>query len=287
MFVKRANSITGSFKTLIVNADDFGLTHSINQGIIKCFNDGIVTSASILPNGRAFEEAVNLAKECNLNVGIHLTLMDGEPLSRSELVRSLIAKNNYFPGNYVDFSLRYFSKRILLNDIETEFRAQIEKFMDAGLEPRHVNGHNHVHIFPGIIDIVINLMKEYGIKFIRVPCTPVFSSFKRLSLNSIAKFFLVSFARAAMRKISNRNLYTTDFFEGLFISGALTKKNLHEVLEGINAGLTELMCHPGYVDNELLALYSWNYNWENELNALCDDEIKKKIESLGIKLAGF
>ncbi|MBI5049310.1 MAG: hopanoid biosynthesis-associated protein HpnK [Nitrospirae bacterium] len=274
-------------KILIVNADDFGLTQSVNQGIVRCFREGIVTSASILTNGKAFKEAVRLTKENNLDVGIHLTLMEGKPVSEGSQVQSLINKEGYFPKNYINFSLKYFCSKISLNDIETELRAQIEKFLGAGLKPTHVNSHNHVHMFPGIIDVVIRLMKQYGIKFIRIPVEPVISLRDRFSFNAVAKLFLVALARTARHKILNYGLRTTDFFEGLFISGRLSRKNLIEVLGHIKPGVTELMCHPGYVDAELLDLHPWNYNWDKELEALCDEEVKKKVESLGIKLAGF
>lgn len=274
-------------KTLIVNADDFGLTHSVNQGILKCFKDGIVTSASILVNGKASKEAIKLSKENHLSVGIHLTLMDGQPVSKRDQVQSLVDKSGFFPKDYMNFSLKYFRAGISLKDVETEFRSQIEKFLETGLKPAHINGHNHVHMFPRIIDIVIRLMKQYAIKSVRIPDAITFPSWKTPSLNALAKLFLVAFARAARRKISNHGLYKTDFFEGLFISGNMLKKELLRVLDRLKPGVTELMCHPGYEDRELYTLHSWNYNWEEELNALCDNDIKKRINKLGITLASF
>lgn len=274
-------------KILIVNADDFGLTHSISYGILKCFKEGILTSASVLTNGKAFEEAVRLTKENNLDVGIHLTLMDGKPVSGSSAVRSLVDKEGNFPKNYINFSLQYFYSKILLSEVETEFRAQIKKFLDAGLKPNHINGHNHVHMFPAITEVVIKLMKQYGIKFMRIPIVPVRPLWDKLSINSAAKLFLIAFAKSAKRKILEHDLHTTDFFEGLFISGRLSKKNLMEALERIKPGVTELMCHPGHADEESLALYPWNYHWEEEAEALCDAEVRNAVEHLGIKLSGF
>ncbi len=159
--------------------------------------------------------------------------------------------------------------------------------MDAGLKATHINGHNHVHMFPRITDITIKLMHQYGIKSIRVPYVPVFSSWKISSFNTLAKNFLVAFAKSAKSKISIHGLFTTDFFEGLFVSRKLFKDELIKILERTKPGLTELMCHPGYEDSELHTLHLWNYNWEKELNALCDDDIKKRINKLGITLAGF
>lgn len=275
------------YKTLIVNADDFGLTHSINNGILKCFKYGIVTSASIITNGRAFEESVSLSKEHGLNVGLHLTLMDGQPVSNAEDVKSLTDRNGLFPTNYLSFSMNYFLSRISLNDIESEFRAQICKFIDAGLVPKHINGHNHVHMFPRILDITLKLMDEYNIKVIRAPFSRIFPAMSNISLNSFAKLFLILLSKHSRRKISKFGFNTPDHFEGLFCSGRLTKKDIIKVLDRLKAGTTELMCHPGYSDNESVRIYPWNYKWEEELKALCDDDVKKIVEKQGIRLEGF
>lgn len=274
-------------KTLIVNADDFGLSPFINRGILKCFKEGILTSASILSNGDAFEEAARLAKEARLNVGIHLTLMDGRPLSPPGRVKSLVGSDGLFLKNYIDFSMKYFFSKIALSDIETEFRLQIEKFISAGLTPKHINGHNHVHMFPGVLDITMKLMGEFDIKKMRIPCAGISPFLKNISSNSFAKLFLVALAALARRKISKQGFTAPDNFEGLFVSGKLGKKAILDIIERLGEGTTELMCHPGYGDSGSETLFPWNYQWEEEMNALCDQDVRAKIDGLGIRLAGF
>lgn len=274
-------------KTLIVNADDFGLSPSVNRGILKCFKDGILTSASMLSNGNAFEEAAGFAKAEGLNVGIHLTLMDGRPLSSGGRVKSLVDSSGLFSKNYIDFSRRYLLSGIALSDIETEFRAQIERFISAGLTPKHINGHNHVHMFPRVLDITLKLMGEFNISTIRIPCARILPSLKKISPNSFAKLFLVALAALSKRKILEHGFSAPDNFEGLFVSGKLGKKELLNIIERLRDGTTELMCHPGYTDSESARMYPWNYQWEEELNALCDADVKAKLYGLGIDLSGF
>ncbi|MBI4847184.1 MAG: ChbG/HpnK family deacetylase [Nitrospirae bacterium] len=274
-------------KILIVNADDFGLALPVNRGIVKCFKEGIVTSTSLLSNGSAFDDAVDLAKSDGLNVGIHLTLMDGISVAEVGRVRSLTDGSGNFFKDYASFSKRYFSSKISLKEVEAEFRAQIEKFLAAGLKPSHINGHNHVHMFPAITDIVIKLMKEYGIKTARVPQAPVLQSFTKLNLNSFAKLFLITFAIQAKRNIKAAGLLSPDHFEGLFASGRLFKSEILRVLQSLKPGVTELMCHPGILDDELAAIYPWNYGWEEEVASLCDQDVRNKIDELGIELSGF
>jgi hopanoid biosynthesis associated protein HpnK len=290
MFVKRSDSSQHPEITniLIVNADDFGLTHSVNRGIMQCFKNGIVTSTSLLANGKAFEDAVAISQKNHMNIGVHLSLMDGKPVSDIKKIPSLVDNNGCFYKNYISFSLRYFLSLLSHSEIETEFRAQIEKILNAGIAPDHIDGHNHVHIFPGIFDIIIRLMKEYNIKSVRVPCSSAIQFWSNISINSLAKVFLIFLARKARRKTLSNGFFTTDNFEGLFVSGKLLKNDISKILHRLKPGITELMCHPGFTDNETSDLHPWGYQWENELKALCDSDIqniirKKKIELITYK----
>src|SRR5512141_57922 len=94
-------------KRLIVNADDFGLTTGVNRAIIECHQRGIVTSATLMANSAAFEDAVALAKQNpRLSVGCHVTLMDGEPLLPASKVSSLLRDGREFHRTITDFAPR-------------------------------------------------------------------------------------------------------------------------------------------------------------------------------------
>jgi hopanoid biosynthesis associated protein HpnK len=279
--------MSDNIKRLIVNADDFGLTKSTNIGILTCLKRGIVTSTSLLTNGDAFEHAIKLTKDNDIDVGVHLTLMDGLPVADCSQVMSLVDHNGCFPTNYVKFARRLFSGRVSLNDVEIEWRSQIEKFLDTGLHPSHINGHNHVHMFPGIVDIVIRLSLEYGIKNVRIPDAPIMSVFTHLSFNSIMKIFLILLSRRHRPLFTKAGLHSPTFFRGLFTSGNLNKSALAGIIASLRHGLTELMCHPAFRSPELDNRYKWNYAWEDEVDALCDESIKLLLKKNGITLQGF
>src|SRR3989344_8037210 len=123
-------------KKVIFNADDFGLTKSINKGILQCFKSGVITDSSLLMNSKATEDAIRIIKTNRLNAGIHLNLTEGKPLSNK--ASTLTDKNGNFL-NIGKFSLKLILNKIREEDIEKEFAAQIEKFLSAKLTPTHID----------------------------------------------------------------------------------------------------------------------------------------------------
>ena len=154
---------------LIVHADDFGLTSSINAGIIDAHLNGILTSSSIMANGKAFDEAVDLAFSVpTLDVGVHLTLVEETPLVPPGEVPSLVSKNKKLLPNARSVFLRHLKNQLNLQHIRAELEAQITKVTATGLPISHVDGHQHLHVLPGVFPIVIELAEKYNIGAIRV-----------------------------------------------------------------------------------------------------------------------
>lgn len=156
-------------KNLIVNADDLGWTDGVNRGILAAFHRGIVTSASLLANGPAFAEAVKAAKAApRLGVGVHLNLSDGSPVADRESVMSLLNDEGSFADGPQGLLLKRARRKLVLDEVEEEWDAQIQKVRDAGIRPTHLDGHKHVHMLPGLFDIAMRLAKNHGIEAIRV-----------------------------------------------------------------------------------------------------------------------
>ena len=161
--MKRGNFL----KQLIINADDFGLTEGINRGIIQAYNNGILTSASLMANMPAFENAVFLLRESpNLGVGAHLNIVRGKPILPKKTISSLVESE----GNF--YSFFQVLKRLLLSrfnfdEIESEFRAQIKKILSYGVCITHLDTEKHLHFFPSILKILLKLAKEFRINKIR------------------------------------------------------------------------------------------------------------------------
>jgi len=154
----------------ILNGDDFGLSAGINRGIIEAHREGILTSASLMVVGEAFEEAVTLAHEnARLSLGIHLTLVEGSPVLPPNQIPSLVTRDGRFVGSLGAFLTRWLTGRIRLQEVQRELEAQVEKALKGKLRVDKLDSHMHVHLLPGIFHLVLRLAKQYRIKAIRIP----------------------------------------------------------------------------------------------------------------------
>ncbi len=260
---------------LIVNADDFGFTHDVNEGILESHLHGIVRSTSLMSNGAAFEDAVHLAKENEqLDVGCHLMLVQGESVScpGSPLAPTLLKFLTQMP-----------SREFLLQ----EFRAQIERLLVFGIHPSHLDTHKHVHVIPRVLEAVLTVADEYGIQWIRRPFDMPFGvlqGWKRTCLSIAMHSFAIAFDKSMNKAASS----TTDYFTGFALTGALHKQNLLELLAQLPQGVGEFVCHPGICGDELSqAKTTLKQSRKMELDALCSPELKELITAQGIEIASF
>ncbi|MDU2065885.1 MAG: ChbG/HpnK family deacetylase [Sporomusaceae bacterium] len=278
-------------KRLIVNADDFGLHPLVNAGIVEGHKAGCITSTSLMPGGAAFTEAVALAKEIpDLGIGIHLTLVGGEkPLCQPEEIPSLVAENNCFAADYGSFLQKYFTGKIRRKEIEIELRAQVEKAMASGLSITHIDSHQHMHVVPGIVDIVIRLAQEYEIKAVRIPSESYFFFGKypcslgrflgRGALSLLAKQSRYAYAKAGLSQ--------PDHFFGMLAGGSLLPEYFLEILKSLPEGTSEIMIHPGKENQKLSNNYPWRYHWQDELAAVLQEENRLLLAKNNIELISF
>src|SRR6185369_9807229 len=155
---------------LIVNADDFGASEPVNEAIIRAFNEGVLTSASLMVTGVAFEQAVMFAKENpGLAVGIHLVTVVGRSVLPHSQVPSLVDQDGNFSNNPTAAGLKYYFSPQARRELRRELAAQFEKFHSTGLPLSHIDGHLHLHVHPVIFNIALELGEKYGAKRMRVP----------------------------------------------------------------------------------------------------------------------
>ncbi len=281
-------------KRLIVNADEFGLTQQVNQGIIEAFKKGIVTSSTIIVNMWAFEEAVRLAcKNPNLAVGVHLTLTSGKSVLPKEAIPTLVdEKGFFFPRSHL--LRRLFFQKIRLSEVEKELKAQIEKCLQSGISPTHFDSHEHIHIHPAIFPIVIRLAKDYNVP-LRLPAEEIYFV-KGKFLNFFyfkywKKKFLQVRCNWAHSHLLLHGILTTDYFTSIF--GIIPNQEIKIstfklLLKNIKDGVTELMTHPGYMD-ERLRIFSPHLceQREKELKVLTDPKTKRIIKEENIELINY
>jgi chitin disaccharide deacetylase len=286
-------------RQLVVNADDFGLTAGVTRGILDAHREGIVTSTTLMANGAAFDMAVAASRRAPaLGVGVHLNLSEGVPVSPSLKIPTLVdprGRLHLTPGRLLEGILR---RRIDLAQVETELRAQISRIVQRGVSPTHLDGHKHVHVLPGVADIVIRLAREFSISSVRCPVEdpPRFLNTvdaERSSHARILKQYLVgrgvsTFARRLRRKLDEAGLHYPAHFYGLSQTGFLNTRRIREVLARLPEGASELMCHPGYSDTELEKTGTrLLVQREVEIFALCSPRIKRLAVGSGIRLVSY
>lgn len=276
---------------VIVNADDFGLCPAINQGVVKAYDEGIVTSASLLPTGEAWEEAAALARaRPGLDLGIHLALTQTAPVSSPEAVPSLAGDSGRFPRTWPVFVSRYLRGAVSRREIAAELRAQIERGLATGLPFSHLDSHQHIHMLPSVLRAVLGLAAEYNIRGIRWP--------RQRRGRPRAGTWLGRLGRAAQgqvlaaacalgrRGVSANGLLSTDDFRGFAEAGRWTTDSLAAALAGLDGGLTEIGCHPG-ADDQLDETLGWGYRWKEELRALTSREVAEAAQFNNVMLTTY
>ena len=277
-------------KRLIVNADDLGADESRNAGIFEAVEAGAVTAVSILVNGPAFPDALErIAAEARggISFGIHLNLTEGKPLVPGPAC--LTDSGGRFPGKAeAHRRLMIAGDREWEDAIGREFAAQVGALRDAGIPVDHLDGHQHIHIFPAVIEAAVRTAATFGIPWIRLPeePVPVFTDREGPVDTAEARMFS-RLASAARSRIRRSGLRTTDHFRGLYLKGRLTPESLEETLSALPSGLAELMVHPGRASAEggqgPFSSFS-NRDRERELEALTGGQFRETLDRHGIRL---
>jgi chitin disaccharide deacetylase len=280
-------------KKLIVNADDFGLTAGVNRAIIEGHTRGAITSATLMANMPAFDHAVGLAKDHpSLGVGLHFNITQGRPVVAASSVSSLVDERGEFWGTSTALLGRALTGRLKTEEVVIELRAQIEKVIQSGLRLTHVDSHKHTHALPQICEAIIATIKDYGINAIRLPREEWrFDRDARslqLIVQSAGAFGLSQLCRIGHARLKKSDIKTPDFFFGVSRSGFWRKNWLIELIESLPAGVSELMCHPGYDDVELRGVKTrLRESRVNELGLLTDPDIVAKLKENDVTLTNF
>ncbi|MBP2635103.1 MAG: chbG [Firmicutes bacterium] len=277
-------------KQLIVNADDFGLHENINLGIIEGHAKGCITSTTIMLGAPAFEQAADLAAaHPQLGVGIHLTLVGGHPVANPEYIKSLVDNEGMFCDSYPLFLKKICLGDIRLDDVWRELSAQVNKAVAAGIQITHLDSHQHMHVVPGILEVVLGIAKEFKIRAMRIPAEPVLfrGGFKAGVGRIIGRSGLTMLSSLARAKARKNGLVVPDRFYGMLAGGSMDERLLLNIIGSLPDGITEVMVHPGLDDTALNNTFTWGYHWQQELNAVISSQVIGRLEQENIKLISF
>jgi predicted glycoside hydrolase/deacetylase ChbG (UPF0249 family) len=285
-------------KRLIVNADDFGLTHGVNRAIFACHERGIVSSATLMATGARFDEAVALAARMpRLSVGCHIVLVDGKPLLPPSKVRSLLAPGtDRFYHSIGEILWAVARGRFRAEEVEAEAWAQFARLQRENLDVSHFDAHKHVHMFPSILKPLLRAASAHSITAVRNPFeVPGVVTFREARSNK--NLFIRKTETTLLRTMLHRRwlktvhaagFATTDGSLGVATTGALNGTSLRAMLKQMPQGTWELVCHPGYNDLELAAVRTkLRESREVEMTALLGITVDELLEQYGAELVPF
>lgn len=267
-------------RRLVVNADDFGRSASINEAVIRAHREGVLTTASLMVTGGAVEEAVELARENpKLGVGLHLTLVCGSSAEAPEKIRGLVDSNGNFSNNAPAAGFRYFSNPSLRPQLVKEVQAQFARFKATGLQLDHVNGHLHFHLHPTVFSLVEAGIRPWGIKAMRLTREPISSSwnlgkgryFYRLSHYLIFKLLSAS----ARTRLVKSGVAFTDRVFGLLENARVDSRYLAAQISRLAPGSSEIFSHPSMDE------------FRNEFEAMISPDVRDAVDRNHVQLVRY
>lgn len=253
----------------MVNADDFGFTRDVNEGIIASHRDGILTAATLMATGAAVRHAVELSRSHpSLDVGCHLVLVQGPGLPPN------------IPALLAALALRQ------LNPYEV-FQRQTEIILKAGVRPTHLDTHKHTHLIPQVRDAVLRISERYGIPWVRKPADFAPEAAAPRATRATALGMRIGL-RSFDGRLARANARRTDHFAGFQLTGRMTPDNLAATLQNLPDGSTELMCHPGFLGSELAAAPTrLKQSRVEEWRALCSPVVRSVLVERNIQLSRY
>lgn len=272
----RAHQGRPGTKRLIVNADDFGRSHEINQAVVEAHQRGILTTASLMVTGDAFEEAVELARQTpTLGVGLHLTLADGLAAAPREEIGDLVDRDGRFVPDAVRAGMRYFFRPQLRKALRREIAAQLDRFKGTGLSLDHVNGHLNIHLHPVVFALLMELHSKWspaGFRLVRDPfwLNARVAEGRWLYRGSHALIFslLSAWAKGRLRAAGIRSTQTVF---GLLQYPSVDETYWMRLLPQLPPGDCEIYSHPSM------------HQFRHEFAALVSPRVRQCLQELGIQ----
>lgn len=278
--------------TLIITADDFGLSLQVNDAIERGHGEGILSAASLMVGAPAAADAVRRAQNLtDLGIGLHVTLLDGRPVLPANDIPGLVGKDGRFFCDPIGFGTKLYFSPELRRQAQAEIAAQFHRFRETGLTLDHINAHKHFHLHPVVMDTILELAPSFGSPPIRIPFEPFAPSFEASRdrapgrLTSACFYFLQT--RRLVRKLKRAGISANDYVFGLNDSGALTEELILDFIEHLPPGITELYCHPAIGRWDGVDNLPADYRPEEEFRALVSAAVKAKLAARNLHPQNF
>jgi chitin disaccharide deacetylase len=276
-------------KFLIVTADDFGIHDAVNEAVSEASRAGVLTAASLMVGAPAAEDAIRRARELpQLRVGLHVVLADGFAVSPRRLIPNLVDEHGRFgDGMWLD-GVRYFALPALRRQLEAEIRAQFEAFARTGLPLDHVNAHKHFHLHPTLLEMIVRIGHEFGMRAVRVPHEPLWFSSHGAGVGAIAgATFLLPWVAMMKARLRAAGIAYNDRVFGIASTGRLDENVLLGILGRLPAGVTEIYLHPATHSQSPITPSMSHYEHTAELAALLSRRVAAAVAATGAGRGGF
>jgi hopanoid biosynthesis associated protein HpnK len=279
-------------KEVILTGDDFGLAEPVNEAIIQAHRHGVLTTASLMVGAEYTQDAVERARETpSLKVGLHIVLVEGHSILAPAFIPNLVNQRGEFSTKLLLTGFKYFLHPRIRQQLEAEIRAQFKAFQNTGLSLDHVNAHNHMHLHPTILALIMKVGREFGLKAIRLPYEPPVRSWKASGKGLCSKLlswiFLYPWIAMMKRRLHRTGIRHNDWLFGMADSGAMTLDLTLRFLQNLPSGITELHFHPATHRSREIEATMPDYTHEEEFKALTSERLLLAIQNAGIRRTSF
>jgi hopanoid biosynthesis associated protein HpnK len=282
----------GALKRIIVTGDDFGLALPVNEAIVAAHQQGILTAASLMMGEQFTRDAVERARRLpGLRVGLHLALVEGRPVSAPQQIPDLVDARGAFSTHLARAGFKFFFKPGIRRQLETEIRAQFEAFHKTGLALDHANAHNHMHLHPTLMRLILKVGRDYGLRAVRLPNEPPLRSWrasrKALGPKLASSVFLCPWMNLMKHLLRRAHVRHNDFLFGMSDSGTMTLDLALRFIRNLPAGVTELCFHPATRRCSEIDRTMPRYRHEDEFRALTSESLLRAVQAGNIQRIAF
>jgi len=266
---------------LVINGDDLGLHPAIDAGLLEAHRDGVLTSATLLVTGRSAEGAAKAARAQGLAVGVHLCLTTNLPPAAPWGEVPSVAPGGRFRSRWPAVVAAWLWGKVRLSEVERELRAQVARARELGVDPDHLDGHQHLHVLPGIAGVVQRIARDEGLP-LRWPTDRIQAAWIRRP-GAAAKTAIIAGCALAAPRLGARRIHGI----GVFEAGQMDEAALLAAIAALPDGDHEIGLHPGHAPDEVPEEPGWRYGWESELAALRSPKVRSRIAERGIHLVSY
>ena len=270
---------------LIVTADDFGLHESVNEAVEQASRAGILNAASLMVTAHATKDAIRRARMLpNLGVGLHVVLADGWSTLDAHLIPEIADPTGRMHSDMFRKGVRFFFKSGARRQLEAEIRAQFAAFARTGLTLDHVNVHKHFHIHPTILNILLEVGRDYGMPAMRVPHEPFWFAARSAGvLPGLAQASLSPWIALMKHRLRRARIFHNDRIFGMAGSGAMDEAGLLAILARLPPGVSEIYLHPATESGSAITASMSQYRHAEELDALSSLRVRAALNAVAVR----